>query len=204
MRGGYDRKLPRLAFESNNIYGIPDLCSDMLASEIPETLQVYRACNGKQRTGEALTFFVHDYRFECAWNFPKKTIDALHRQCWDMVCEPDFSLLADRPMAEQIWNTYRVRWCGRSFQESGLRVIPCPNWSTPESYAFSFAGIPFRPPIVAVESQTCGPDKTTWRDGFYAMIDALQPSCVLIYGKEFDIGKVDPIVRWFAPRRFRK
>lgn len=201
MRGGYERKCLRKTFLGDGHYGIPSLIEDKLCTTTPDHLEIYRAGKNVADGNSALCFFVHDFRFECAWSYPTRMTTAMAAKGWRSVCEPDFSVLADRPHAEQVWNTYRARWCGRLFQEAGFDVIPCPNWSTEASFDFVWCGIPVGVPIVAVESQTCS-DKDAWRIGFRAMCKRLQPGVVLIYGNEFDVGcEVD--VKWYKPRRYR-
>lgn len=64
---------------------------------------------------------------------------------------PDFSMYSDLPLAIQIYNTFRRRWCGAFWQEQGLNVIPSVCWGTSESYDFCFEGIE-KGSIVAVLS----------------------------------------------------
>jgi hypothetical protein len=84
-------------------------------------------------------FFLHDDRFEAAWNRPMVSLEVVRR--YRAVLTPDFSLYRDMPLAGQLWNTYRTRWMGRFWQEQGLLVIPTVRWSTPASYRFCFVGI---------------------------------------------------------------
>jgi hypothetical protein len=125
-------------------------------------------------------------------------VATLERGRWSAVCEPDFSVWADAPVAEQIHAVYRTRWCGRLWQENGIPVIPVLNWSTPESYNFAFLGIPKNCPVVAVECVTCGSNVAAFNQGLAAGVEQIQPKHLLIYGSRVGIEipkRVKP--HWF-------
>jgi hypothetical protein len=140
-----------------------------------------RLTNGVRPAEGAIHFFLDDYRFESVWNHPNKALQALLTRRMT-VLTPDFSLFADWPIAIQIWNTYRNRWCGARWQAAGLRVIPTISWSTPESYSFAFAGVEERS-VVAIS--TVGIRKASaalFEKGYIEMIARLSPSIVMCYG----------------------
>lgn len=177
-----ERRMLRWSYPARNAYGIPDLLRPLIATEPPAQLDVYRAGRNVAADDAALCFFVDDYRFQCAWSYPQRMVDALLAKGWQTVCEPDFSMWANQPIAEQIHATYRARWCARYWQENGLWIIPCPNWSTRSSYAFAWLGIP-RGAMVAVECRSCEPRWWhRWQCGFDEMLRVLDPSAVLLYG----------------------
>lgn len=177
-----ERRALRPSYAAKNAFGIPDLIRSLIATEPPATMDVYRAGKNVATDDSALCFFVDDYRFQCAWSYPQRMVDSLLAKGWQTVCEPDFSMWADRPLAEQIHAVYQARWCARHWQEYGLSIIPCPNWSTRSTYEFAWLGIP-RGSIVAVEARSCEPRWWhRWQAGFDAMLRALDPSIVLLYG----------------------
>lgn len=176
MRNRSTNRGPRRAFASNNSLGIPDLLPDMLATELVGNLVPYRAGRHQQKS-DTLCFFVDDYRFEVAWSYPHRMLNALHG--WQAVCEPDFSLWTDRPIVEQQWNLYRNRWCARFWQEHGIKVIPVLNWSTPQSYEWAWLGLPSIK-LAAVECQTC--DRRTFNHGLAAACEATGVERVIVYG----------------------
>ena len=128
-------------------------------------------------------FFLDDYRFQTTWSRPRKALQALAP--YQMVLSPDFSLYADWPLATQMWNVYRNRWCGRFWQSEGYRVIPTISWSTHHSYDFCFVGVP-QNSVVAIG--TVGVDMNDpviyqfFMDGFQEMIRRLSLAVVLCYG----------------------
>ncbi len=183
--GSFDSLNSTRLFPSGNRFGIPDLAHTSLAA-LPRWLVPYRA---RVRTvrgdlGEGTVhFFLDDYRFETVWHRPVKALAALAP--YRTLLTPDFSLYRDWPLAMQVWNTYRARWCGRFWQAHGFQVIPTVSWSTPQSYAFCFAGIPPRS-LVAVSY--VGVDaasplaRSLFAAGFRAMVERLRPAAVLSYG----------------------
>jgi hypothetical protein len=201
MRKRPTRRDGRQSFSSSNALGIPDLIPAMCSDKIPSELVTYRAGRHQAEVsrGKVLSFFVDDYRFACAWNYPERMTQALRSSQWAAVCEPDFSVWADAPVAEQIHSVYRTRWCGRFWQESGVRLIPILNWSTPDSFLWSFSGIPYRCPVVAVECVSCGPNFAAFNAGLAAGVDLVRPSHLLIYGSRVGIQipkGVEP--HWYA------
>jgi Vilmaviridae nuclease len=131
----------------------------------------------------AVHFFLDDYRFETVWSKPERGLSRC--QTVGAALTPDFSLWTDMPVAMQLWQVYRSRWCGAWLLHHGIRVIPTVSWSTPDSYPFAFAGIPTRS-VVAVSTVGVVRDRQAralFAAGFTAMVDQLQPSTVLVYGK---------------------
>jgi hypothetical protein len=86
----------------------------------------------------------------------------------------------------QMWNVYRNRWCGRFWQAQGFRVIPTVSWSTTESYAFCFLGLPRRG-LVAVSAVGVRLEEPLeyqlFLEGFRAMVRRLEPIVVLAYDR---------------------
>lgn len=135
----------------------------------------------KERDGTA-HFFLDDYAFERVWNKPKKYLNIL--TTYESVCSPDFSLYTDYPIAVQIWNVYRNRWCGRYWQKQGIKVIPTVGWSTPESYDFCFLGIK---PHSTIAISSIGilrseESKNLFLMGFEEMLEQIKPKHVHFYG----------------------
>jgi hypothetical protein len=155
-------------------------------------------------------FFLDDYRFESVWQRPRKALSALAP--YQTVLTPDFSLYQQWPLALQLFNTYRNRWCGAFWQSQGFTVIPTISWSAAESYDFCFLGVARRS-LVAIS--TVGVawsrplEKRLFLDGFTEMVRRLQPSAVLCYGRvpERCHELADIITyptRWEGIRRARK
>lgn len=173
-------------FAGENHLDIPELAHTPLRS-VPAWLMPYRQRTEDARlVGEAgLHFFVDDYRFEAVWNRPQQVVQGLRP--FRAVLTPDFSLYRDWPLAVQLWNVYRSRWCGAHWQAHGLSVIPTISWSTAASYDFCFLGVP-RYNIVAVATVGLrwpqdAAAHSLFLAGFREMVRRLAPSLVLCYGR---------------------
>jgi Domain of unknown function (DUF4417) len=179
-------------------WGIPSLRADRLSSSIPtqvyartpvsdpaRTLFLWRTASLTEARGMTVAFYVWDDKLEGLWRNPERQKDRLLAAGVAAAIEPDFSLWADMPLVEQLWNVYRARWVGRSWQEAGIPVIPSLNWSDARSYEFCFAGIPRGASVVAVECRTPGQhdnDRRAFLSGLVAGVRQVQPQHVLIYG----------------------
>ena len=135
-------------------------------------------------------FFIDDYQFERLWQRPAHYLDVLRPyQC---VLMPDFSLYMDMPDAMQQWNRYRSAVLGHYWAQNGITVVPTLSWAQPSSYKFCFKGIP-RHSTVATSTVGVARDKEAqevWNDGMREAMRRLEPSRVLLYGKNvgFDFG----------------
>ena len=169
---------------SDNGLGIP-----LIAREptIPGVLMPYRTrlnedvvlANEPYTT--ALHFFLEDYRFEGVWHRSKEKLSYV--KSVGFALSPDFSLYRDWPLAVQLWNVYRNRWCGAYWQSLGVRVIPTISWSTEESYTFSFLGVE-KGSAVAISSvgvDLADPqERSLFVSGCRAMVAAIEPEAVLL------------------------
>ncbi|MCI0648015.1 MAG: DUF4417 domain-containing protein [Chloroflexi bacterium] len=183
--GRFDSLNTAHLFPADNDLDIPTLAHTPLA-KVPRWLVPYRtrirSVHGL--AGGAVHWFLDDYRFESVWYRPYKALEAL--KGYRMVLTPDFSLYRDWPLALQIWNTYRNRWCGAFWQAHGLTVIPTISWSTAASYEFCFLGVARRS-VVAISTVGLAGNKPLeqqlFLDGFSEMVRRLAPSRVLCYGR---------------------
>ena len=144
----------------------------------------------EQKRGKGCHFFIDDYQFERLWSQPSAYLEALRG--YDCVLTPDFSLYMDMPDAMQQWNRYRSAALGRYWAENGLTVVPALSWAQRSSYRFCFKGIP-KHSTVATSTVGVARDRDAqkvWHDGMREAMRRLEPSRVLLYGKNmgFDFG----------------
>lgn len=171
--------LNKFEFETDNKFGIPTI--------LKENVKVDKLIPfiDKDRDGWC-HFFLDDYRFERVWNNPLRYIDLLRQ--FEGVFSPDFSLYRDWPLAIQIWNTYRNRWCGVFWQMHGIKVIPTISWSDNRSYEFCFLGVE-KGSTVAISTVGVMKNKESlkfFRKGYDEMIRRIQPEQIIIYGREIE------------------
>ena len=149
---------------------------------VPERLIGFNYAKTSEDKKTGIHFFIDDYQFERVWNSPEKYTDILAE--YDCILSPDFSLYGDMPTPMKIWNIYRSRQIGAYYQSCGLKVIPTISWADESSYQYCFCGIP-EGSIVAIS--TVGINKDTdaaecYRNGVEAMIAAIKPSKIILYG----------------------
>ena len=103
----------------------------------------------------------------------------------------------DMPDAMQQWNRYRSAALGWYWAQQGITVVPTLSWAQPSSYRFCFKGIP-KHSTVATSTVGVARDKDAqkvWHDGMREAMKRLEPSRVLLYGKNigFDFGTCEVV-----------
>ena len=211
MRPDAGRNTDRGNFDSSNRWGIPDLLPDRLAEVLPSLENPFFVYRTQKLTrakayGGILGFFVDDYRFSCAWDYPARMLSSLQGLGLAAVCEPDFSIWADDPPAIQLFAVYRARWVARYWQEHGLDVIPCLNWSDEWSYEWAWAGLPSEIPVAAIECRSCGANREEFNEGLAAACESNQIGNLIIYGTGQEWVKIPSLVNpiWIEPATNRR
>ena len=193
--GSIDRLNTTELFGSADVLGIPMIDREQggqSGRKMPDYLIPHRT---KVRPGipleeeplaAAVHFFLDDFRFEPVWSSPRKGLSYIRGVGFAL--SPDFSLYADWPLALQIFNVYRNRWCGAYWRSRGIRVIPTVSWSGEESYSFCFLGVE-KGSAVAISTvgvaaaETGSEGRRMFVSGCRQMLEVLEPSAVLLYGE---------------------
>ena len=173
---------------TDNYYGIPCMEPTEVIGD-----KFLRFCDWHeiQNPSEYIAhFFYDDFKFMAAWRDPDRYIPRL-REFKAVVC-PDFSSYSDFPRALQILAAYRRQWCGAYWQYLGLDVIPDVQWGREDSYDWAFLGIP-KNSTVAISSLGVkrnkdfnGENDSLFKKGYDEMMNRLEPTTVLWYGKVID------------------
>lgn len=131
-------------------------------------------------------FYIDDYKFDGArgiWSDSRNALEKLRH--FSGVISPDFSTYQDFPIPQKYYATFRMRLIGFWWGCSGLSVINNVRWGTPETYWFSFDGIP-KHSIVAIGTVGGNPhrlaDRERFETGLHKMVEVLQPHTIIIYG----------------------
>lgn len=164
---------------------------------IPKKLQGFNYVLNKPDYSSCVHFFLDDYQFERIWQRPDFYIEKLLE--FDCALTPDFSLYLDMPIAMQVWNTYRSRLIGQIMQDYGMTVIPTVSWSTEESFAFCFDGLP-KDATLAISTIGVKQNKEQlkiWEEGVTEMINRLNPKRIVIYGGKVEYDYKDIEVVYF-------
>ena len=128
-------------------------------------------------------FFLHDYQFERVWKYPDRYVDVLKK--FAFVLSPQFSTYEDMPKVTKLYNVYRNRWCGRYWQEHGIKVIPTFAWGGDENFEWCLDGLPKHSTIAI---STMGDGRWGKFKGIFSIWDVIQetlePDTILLYGKD--------------------
>lgn len=140
-------------------------------------------------TNEAIGFFEKDTVFSKVLIEPSAFIEDFKR--FRFLLPVDCSLYRDAPLAVQVINLYRSRAIGSYYQQHGCTVYPLVRWGNELTYTtryfperIAFLGIP-KHSIVCIGTYGCinsREDKYYYKAGLDAMMDALHPQIVLVYG----------------------
>lgn len=188
LPGNFDRNNTHTLYASSNQWGIPDLPT---SSIVPTRLIAYNDRHKVEhpQPGDAVHFFLDDYRFETVWTQPRRSLSRLMRVGVSLT--PDFSLWREMPLAMQLWQVYRSRWCGAWMHSNGVQVIPTLSWSTPQSYDFCFAGVPERGVVALSSVGIRGHDaEEGYLNGVEEMLERTRPRRVLVYGRSLGEDKL--------------
>ena len=170
----------RMLFEGAGQYDIPEI--EPTQFDNADFIGFNYAKSAKNCKDKAVHFFLDDYQFARVWTDPDRYIPMLQR--FKYVLTPDFSLYTDFPKPLQIYNHYRKHWLGAYWQMHGINVIPTICWSDQDSFEWCFDGEPTQS-VVAVSSVGTQKSKDTKRkflDGYFEMVDRLQPTQIIFYG----------------------
>ena len=177
------KKLVRNEFKMVGKYDLPIIHKDEFDLE---KIKLYSYSNTKyddnRNKHKTIHFFIHDYRFESVYENAEYAVQKLKQ--YYALCSPDFSLYTDMPILLQMYNTFKNRWCGAYWQSLGIKVIPTISWSDKRSFEFCFDGVE-KGSVVAISTHGNHKCKEEFMLGYAKMLEILNPSAIICYGKPF-------------------
>lgn len=147
-------------------------------------------------------FYIDDYLFERIWKNPDKYIPLLKR--FLCVIGPDFSQYRNMPYPLRMYNCYRNRVLTQYMQNHGVNMVPNVTWSLPDSYDYSFSGIP-KNSVIAINCTGiigCNYSKYLWYKGYEEALKRLEPSKILRYGSKME-GEMASISKYYQNDRLK-
>lgn len=171
-------------FEITNEYGFPNMYPAHIDNLKDIPLQGFNyALKETHPENIGVHFFLHDYQFERVWKYPDRYTECLSK--FAFVLSPDFSPYADTPKALKVFNVYRKMWCGRYWQEHGLKVIPTITWGNDEDLEWCLEGVP-KHSIIAISTMGEGrwANFRALKANWHRILDTLEPETILLYGKD--------------------
>lgn len=127
-------------------------------------------------------FFIDDYRFTGIYNNPERSIAKLSQYAF--LLTPDYSTYSDMNYWRQLESVAHSHWVGAYWQSMGFKVVPTMTWSDSRSYSFCNDGVE-KGCIVAVGMIGCKRSKIGFLRGYNAMLERIEPSAVICFGKPF-------------------
>lgn len=164
--------------------GIPMLM-DLKNASVPDAIVPFDRIGSEAAKGHTrayVGFYLFDDKFAEIITCIDDYVETL--KLFDGVITPDCTLLTGQANCLQGTNTYFNRAVGFYLQKRGIPVIPQIRWSDEQSYDYCFLGVP-RKSIVAVSTYGCiqsKEKKQSFRKGFQAMTEALEPEDVIVHG----------------------
>lgn len=169
-----------ISLSSLGSFQMPEL--NPFTGNVPNRLVPFSTAMSKTDYAAGVHFYIDDYMFERVWTSPEKYVEKLAK--FPCVIGPDFSQYSDMSYPMRMWNCYRNRVLSSYFQNNGVNLIPNVTWSLPDSYDYSFGGIPQNCPI-AINCTSiihCNLSKFLWYKGYNEAIKRLNPSLIIRYG----------------------
>ena len=153
-----------------------------------------------------VNFYIDDTKFTRLWNSPNKYID--HLMCFHSVTMPDFSICtgdSGMPFALNIYNKYRNHALAWYLHMNGINIIPSVPILDKDNLDWCFDGFP-KHSILSVCTNGRVRSKAArleFCDGFKAMCDRLEPTCVWMVGKMPDELNTDVAIVNYQTRNQR-
>lgn len=160
--------------------------------EVPSRLLPFNVAMANHDYDCTVHFYINDSLFARILNNPSRYLPVLKR--FKSVISPDFSQFSDFPYALRMCNAYWNRALAAWWQLNGVRVIFNVTWSLPDSYKYSFCGLP-KHAILAINSigvKRHNLSQYLWIKGYREALNLLCPRLIVRYGDVMvgeDIGK---------------
>lgn len=178
-----------LSMKGRGMWAMPDLRP--YHGPLPDGLIPFSAATSSVDYKMGVHFYIDDYMFERIWSSPEAYLGKLSK--FSCVIGPDFSQYCNMSYPMRIWNCYRNRVISSFLQENGVSLIPNVTWSLPDSYDYSFEGIP-QNSIIAINCSSiihCNLSKYLWYKGYNEAIKRLNPSYIIRYGSVMPDERAD-------------
>lgn len=131
-----------------------------------------------------------DDKLESMWLNPERYLRRFSE--FQGIYPPDFSQYTDMDRPASIWNLYRMRVMSAYYSVQGLHVMLVATWNTPDSFPYTFDGLPQRGMIgVSTVGVLKNPRyRKLFAVGYAEMVKRLKPEIVVLYGGDpgFDLG----------------
>ena len=150
--------------------------------ELPTELIPFNVAMSSHRFDCAVHFYLNDPLFIRVFRQPERYIDILRR--FKYVITPDLSEYVEMPYWMRLSNSCWNKSLAAYWQAHGVKVIANITWSTPDSFDYSFEGVP-QGCVIAISSVAIKGHPYSvyrWQEGYAEAIKRLQPKLIIRYG----------------------
>lgn len=148
----------------------------------PERLVPFNEAYANKDYGCTVHFYIDDSLFLRVLRHPEKYLEFFQR-CHSVIGS-DLSQYANMTAEARYYCAYINRAFSAYLQQNEVRVIPNVTWSLPDSYAYSFSGLP-KDSVVAINCtgiMKYAASKYLWQKGYYEAYQSLHPTLIVRYG----------------------
>ena len=127
-------------------------------------------------------FYIGDDLFLRVLLHPEKYLE-FFQKCHSVI-GPDLSQYANMCAEDRYYSAYINRAFTAYLQRNGVRVIANVTWSLPDSYSYSFSGVP-KNSVVAINCTGIlkyAASKYLWQKGYHEAYRTLHPCLIVRYG----------------------
>ena len=144
-----------------------------------------------------VSFYTEDYRFECFWETPGKSVGDLVKKGVLGCVTPNYTTAPDVSTTLRAYMTYRARYVGRYMQEAGLKIIPDINafWYQPEFERVIEGLKGFRTISFQAHQNIVGVQRARFSEAIVYAMDELKPDTVLLYAPQEALTSYPSLLR---------
>ncbi len=217
-QGLIKKRSPRVRMQSfNNMHLVKDMvftqrnCFPILkpyTGSVDFDVFPYSMHNKLSGINQALHFFTYDCNFDNAvWKNLERTTCSIRN--FRYLFTPDYSLYVDDSLTHQNKEfTYRTRFVGAYWQNSGFDVIPTVSWGNANSFDYAFEGLPLNSvlAVCGVGYNHCRESRELWEYAIHRIEEELSPIVILVYGEKVEVSGIHTPMKFltdFITKRFR-
>lgn len=177
----------------DNMTRVPIIERYEVSDELPKSMIVFHEAMSVKNGdfSKIVHFYEYDYHFIRLFRNPDKYIPRLRQ--YRYVLSPDMSQFVEMPYFSRYANNCHNKALAQYLQRNGVNIIANVSWSLPDSYDYSFAGIPCET-VIAINSNGVNAhadSKYLWRKGYEEALRRLQPTRIIRYGQKMPDERED-------------
>ena len=183
----------QLNLQVDNKTRVPIIERYEVSDDLPKNMIAFHEAMSVKNTdfSKIVHFYEYDYHFMRLFRNQDKYIPRLRQ--YEYVLSPDMSQFVDMPYYSRYANNCHNKALAQYLQRKGVNIIANVSWSLPDSYDYSFAGIPCET-VIAINSNGVNAhtdSKYLWKKGYEEALRRLQPTRIIRYGQKMPDERED-------------